>query len=158
MEIAPADGARWQVYCEHAWVMSQVSVEVMVDHCSANPCQHAGWCVEQVDGYVCLCAPGTTGVHCELETCTPQKVSELQHSIDGACCSQQPNARCTKPVQPDGSGTPLIALPDSCSSPDCAAAVAAAFAQCERRIYDAQVGGVGLSSFQGVLASCQSGH
>ncbi len=158
VDIIPTDGARWQVYCENAWVMSPVSVEVIVDHCTANPCQHSGRCVEQADGYVCLCAPGTSGMHCELETCSSQKVSELQRIVDGACCSQQLNARCTKPVQPDGSGTALFALPDSCSSPDCAVAVAAAFAQCERRIYDAQVGGAGLSAFQEVLASCQSGH
>ena len=121
--------------------MLQVSVGVIVDRCVIHPCQHSGRCVGQADGYVCLCAPGNTGVHCELETCTPQKVNELQRAIDGTCCAQQPNARCAKAIQPDGGGTPLIALPDSCSSPDCAAAVAEAFAQCERRIYDAQAGG-----------------
>ena len=55
-----ADGGNWQVYCNRAWVFAPVSVEQIVDHCAAAPCQHAGRCVEQADSYVCLCAPVRT--------------------------------------------------------------------------------------------------
>jgi hypothetical protein len=161
--VPPADGASWQVYCNRAWVFTPVSIEVVVDHCTAAPCQHAGRCVEQADGYVCLCAPGTAGVHCEEETCTSGLISQLQLSIDAACCAQLPAGVCTRPPPPsttgsDDSGTPLFALPDSCSEAGCAAMVAEAFAQCERRIYNAQRGGAGLSAYQELLAGCQSGH
>jgi hypothetical protein len=184
-----ADGGNWQVYCNRAWVFAPVSVEQIVDHCAAAPCQHAGRCVEQADSYVCLCAPvrakktrpccdrmfrwqpfifaisgqrqtqagfrrrkhcaqtnrlvfvqGSAGRDCEEETCTAELVGGLQGYIDAACCAQHPDGKCTKPPPLGGANSvPLFALPESCREAGCAVAVADAFSQCERRIYDAEV-------------------
>ena len=40
--------------------------------CLSNPCQNGATCLPHPDGgepYVCNCAPGKTGVHCENRKC-----------------------------------------------------------------------------------------
>jgi hypothetical protein len=39
----------------------------LVDHCADAPCQNDGVCVNEGDGHACECAPGFTGIDCELE-------------------------------------------------------------------------------------------
>ena len=81
---APADQATWQVWCNRRWTSVSVSITARSDHCGTTPppCQNAGRCVEQADGCVCICAPGTAGVHCEQITCTPAVIAGLQAAID----------------------------------------------------------------------------
>ena len=33
--------------------------------CASDPCQNGGTCFEGVDGYLCQCADGYEGIHCE---------------------------------------------------------------------------------------------
>ena len=83
---------------------------------------------------------GSAGRDCEEETCTAELVGGLQGYIDAACCAQHPDGKCTKPPPLGGANSvPLFALPESCREAGCAVAVADAFSQCERRIYDAEV-------------------
>jgi len=36
-----------------------------IDECVNNLCDHGATCVDQVNGYSCLCVPGYTDTHCE---------------------------------------------------------------------------------------------
>ena len=36
-----------------------------INECSSNPCLNGGACVDQVNGYVCNCLAGYTGVICQ---------------------------------------------------------------------------------------------
>ncbi|XP_048257191.1 protein crumbs-like isoform X1 [Haliotis rufescens] len=38
----------------------------VVDHCNPNHCANGGTCVERVDGFVCECASGYTGMNCNI--------------------------------------------------------------------------------------------
>ena len=37
-----------------------------INECSSNPCLNQGTCTDQVNGYVCNCQPGYTGVNCQI--------------------------------------------------------------------------------------------
>ena len=37
-----------------------------IDECASQPCIH-GECNDQLNGYLCECLEGYTGVHCEIE-------------------------------------------------------------------------------------------
>ena len=36
-----------------------------VDECASGPCHNGGTCVDQVNGYLCQCAPGYTDLQCQ---------------------------------------------------------------------------------------------
>lgn len=40
--------------------------ETDVLECGSNPCQHGGRCIDQVNGYLCLCWPGKTFLFSEV--------------------------------------------------------------------------------------------
>ena len=42
----------------------QPGCETDFDECEASPCVN-GECVDIINGYICECAPGWTGTHCE---------------------------------------------------------------------------------------------
>ena len=35
------------------------------DECASGPCQNGGTCIDQVNGYLCQCAPGYTDLQCQ---------------------------------------------------------------------------------------------
>ena len=35
-----------------------------IDECVSSPCQNGGTCIDDVNSYTCLCAPGYSGVNC----------------------------------------------------------------------------------------------
>lgn len=39
----------------------------LVPECENQPCNEGGHCVATEDGFLCVCKPGVTGKHCELE-------------------------------------------------------------------------------------------
>ena len=55
---------------------------VDINDCAPNPCENGGSCVDQVDAFICNCAPGYGG-----DTCSASKISCLP-----LICLQQ-NAR-----------------------------------------------------------------
>ena len=36
-----------------------------IDECASSPCQNGGTCVDQVNDYLCQCAPGYTELQCQ---------------------------------------------------------------------------------------------
>ena len=42
-----------------------VSEHPDIDECASAPCQNGGTCVDQVNGYLCQCAPGYTDLQCQ---------------------------------------------------------------------------------------------
>ena len=36
-----------------------------IDECASGPCQNGGTCTDQVNGYLCQCAPGYTDLQCQ---------------------------------------------------------------------------------------------
>ena len=36
-----------------------------IDECVSAPCQNGGTCTDQINGYLCQCAPGYTDRHCQ---------------------------------------------------------------------------------------------
>ena len=45
---------------------------VEIDECVSSPCEYSGTCVDQVNGYVCNCAPGYTDTQCQTGQLTQQ--------------------------------------------------------------------------------------
>ena len=45
--------------------MSIVTDCLDIDECGSSPCDNGGTCTDQIDSYICSCAPGYTGTHCE---------------------------------------------------------------------------------------------
>jgi len=54
---------------------------VNIDECESNPCEHNGTCIDQVNGYSCMCIAGITGANCETN------VDDCQSSpcVNGRC-------------------------------------------------------------------------
>lgn len=48
--------------------------EVEVDECIPDPCLNNGRCVDQLNGYICICSPGFQGTECQekIEYCQTQ--------------------------------------------------------------------------------------
>ena len=40
-----------------------------IDECASFPCVNNGTCEDHMDGYICLCEAGYTGVNCETGNC-----------------------------------------------------------------------------------------
>ncbi|CAH1270695.1 ZAN [Branchiostoma lanceolatum] len=47
-------------------------VEDRCDECISDPCQNGATCIDEVNGYTCICAPGYEGVHCETDVQCPR--------------------------------------------------------------------------------------
>ena len=45
--------------------MNRVIPFSAIDYCDSNPCPNGATCNDQVHGYICTCASGYTGTHCE---------------------------------------------------------------------------------------------
>ena len=52
----------------HTYALTRVFCileEAAVDECCSNPCQNGGHCIDQLQSYVCECAAGFIGDHCQ---------------------------------------------------------------------------------------------
>lgn len=48
--------------CDDGWAGSDCSENI--DDCADNSCANGGTCLNQVDGFTCLCTPAWKGVTC----------------------------------------------------------------------------------------------
>ena len=48
----------------YIWVLPFVILEI--DECESNPCRHGSTCRDGVNGYICECTSGYTGLNCEI--------------------------------------------------------------------------------------------
>ncbi len=46
-----------------------ISLTPDIDECALNPCQNGGLCIDDVNSYRCICAPGWTGTDCRISKC-----------------------------------------------------------------------------------------
>lgn len=55
--------------------------------CESQPCLNAGFCVDLVDKYACICAKGYSGTQCEvdLDACLDMPVNSSQCFNGGTC-------------------------------------------------------------------------
>ena len=37
------------------------------DECLSRPCQNNGSCINEINGYTCVCQPGFTGTECDID-------------------------------------------------------------------------------------------
>ncbi|XP_074402969.1 sushi, nidogen and EGF-like domain-containing protein 1 isoform X4 [Zonotrichia albicollis] len=63
-----------------------------IDECQSQPCLNGGQCKDRVSAFLCLCEPGYTGHHCELDVdecqSEPCKNSGTCHDLPGSfACS-----------------------------------------------------------------------
>ena len=41
-------------------------MKIEIDECASSPCQNGGTCRDLVNGFMCDCADGYEGMHCEI--------------------------------------------------------------------------------------------
>ena len=46
-------------------IRSFILISDILDHCTPDPCDNAGDCIDLEDSYVCRCPPNFAGKHCE---------------------------------------------------------------------------------------------
>ena len=56
-----------------------------INECSSSPCENSATCVDQLDGYLCLCADGYSGTECaeDMDDCDPNPCMHAGICEDG---------------------------------------------------------------------------
>ena len=52
-----------------------------INECLSAPCPEAGTCVDGVNGYICVCAEGYTGVGCQTGTSSQSHTSAVLYRL-----------------------------------------------------------------------------
>ena len=70
------------------WLSADVYGLIMyldINECSSSPCENSATCVDQLDGYLCLCADGYSGTECaeDMDDCDPNPCMHAGICEDG---------------------------------------------------------------------------
>ena len=52
-----------------------------INECASAPCQNAGTCVDEVNGYWCVCTAGYTGLLCQGEYMQRISIYSFTHNV-----------------------------------------------------------------------------
>ena len=86
------------------------------DHCTPNPCQNGGSCVNGWDGYTCSCPAGFSGASCETpDPVDPCEANPCQHGD----CADNGDSTYTCNCLPGYSGADCGTEIDECASGPC---------------------------------------
>lgn len=59
-----------QIICICPAITSGTYCENVIDYCASLPCQNGGMCTPTLNGYICTCLPGYSGVNCQISSLT----------------------------------------------------------------------------------------
>ncbi|WP_437931582.1 DNRLRE domain-containing protein [Sorangium sp. So ce291] len=108
--------------CEHGYTGVNCEIDAFaVKHCDSNPCEPGSTCVDDAEGYTCLCpasCPASTN-ECESPTCNPATgACVLPTAVpDGVACTDDGDP-CTVDACQGGACAHVVG-PDVCGGTSC---------------------------------------
>ena len=95
-----------------------VNCEFEIDECKSYPCGLNGVCLDEVDGFNCVCYPGWSGIGCEmkLDFCVSNPCLNSGDCLNGECICKFgfTGQRCESQINPCNSDPPVCSINSIC--------------------------------------------
>ncbi|KAL3282925.1 hypothetical protein HHI36_006083 [Cryptolaemus montrouzieri] len=69
----------------YSYFLSGDLCEIDLNECDSNPCLNNGTCLDAVNGYLCRCPSGYSGIHCEIDVAVCNSTNETRCANSGIC-------------------------------------------------------------------------